>query len=342
MTHPRLPHLALAAAPLAALALTVAACGEKSEQQAPAKRQSLDLALDWFPNPDHVGIYQALGAGYFRDAGLGVKPRIPSDPAAPIKQVAAGRVDLAISYEPEVFLARDQGLDVVAVAALVQRPLTSLVSLGKKGIDSVEDLAGKRVATAGIPYQTNYLKTILEQAGLRRKDVKQVDVGTNLLPALLSGKIDAVLGAFYNVEGVELQQRHKDPRIVPVDKLGIPTYDELVLVAQGKRLARDPEPIRLFIAALARGTRDALRDPGAATRALLDANRDLKPRLTRASVRATLPALEPERKGQPYGFLDTRQWEEYGGWMLDEGLLKRRHRIADLLTNRLLPGRIPD
>ena len=93
--------------------------------------------------------------------GLDVRPRVPSDPSAPIKQVAAGRTDLAISYEPEVFLARKQGLPVVAVAALVQRPLTSVMATRKSGVRSVRDLRGKRVGTAGIPYQSAYLKTIL-------------------------------------------------------------------------------------------------------------------------------------------------------------------------------------
>ena len=108
-----------------------AACGEKSEST-PGQPEvhTFDLALDWFPNPDHVAIYEAMKEGYFADVGLDVKPHVPSDPSAPIKQVAAGRVDLAISYEPEVFLAREQGLPVIAIAALVQRPLTSLMAIG--------------------------------------------------------------------------------------------------------------------------------------------------------------------------------------------------------------------
>ena len=142
-----------------------AACGEKSEtSRQPREQRGLDLALDWFPNPDHVAIYEAIDQGYFRDVGLDVQPRVPSDPSAPIKEVAAGRVDLAISYEPEVLLAREQGLPVVAVAALIQRPLTSLMATGKSGVRSVRDLRGKRVGTAGIPYQSAYLQTILERA----------------------------------------------------------------------------------------------------------------------------------------------------------------------------------
>ena len=320
----------------------LAGCGEREEPGEGTSPEQFDLALDWFPNPDHAGIYQALDRGYFEDAALDVRPQIPSDPSAPIKQVAAGRVDLAISYEPEVLLAREEGLDVVAVGALVREPLTSLVSLGRPGIKDARQLDGKRVATAGIPYQAAYLGAMLEQAGLNEDDVEQVDVGLNLLSPLISGKVDAVLGMFWNIEGVQLQQRGDDPTVVPVDELGIPTYDELVLVASGERVAEDPEAIRLFLAALERGTRDAAENPPGATQALLDANQDIDPRLTRAQVEETLPVLLPRERREAYGFMDPERWREFAGFMFDEGLLDSLPATDEVLTNDLLPGRIPD
>jgi putative hydroxymethylpyrimidine transport system substrate-binding protein len=342
--HARRPRarrrrLGLLALLLVAIAAVAAGCGEKSED-GQGSSEDFDLALDFFINPDHVGIFQALDAGYFADAGLNVTPRVPSDPSAPIKQVAAGQADLAISYEPEVMLAREQGLDVVAVGAIVQQPLTSMIWLGDSRISSVADLAGKTIATAGIPYQAAFLEKILRDAGLTTDDVTQVDVGLNLLPVILSGRADALLGAFLNVEGVELERRNKDPRIMPVDELGIPTYDELVLVASGERLRDDPEAIRLFIAALERGTQDAAADPGAATDILLAASEDLDPGLTRAEVARTLPLLLPAA-GQQYGFMDPDQWNAFAGFMADEGLTERRLDSGELLTNELLPGEIP-
>lgn len=322
----------------------LAGCGEREtprEGETPAP-EAFELALDWFPNPDHAGIYQALDRGYFADAGLEVNPQVPSDPAAPIKQVAAGRVELAISYEPEVMLARDKGLDVVAVGALAHEPLTSLVSLGRRGIRNPRGLEGQRVATAGIPYQAAYLRAILDGAGLSEDDVDQVDVGLNLLSPLIAGRVDAVLGMFWNIEGVQLRQRGENPTVVPVDELGIPTYDELVLVANGERVEDDPEAIRLFVAALERGTRDAADNPAAATRALLDANDDLVPRLTRAQVNQTLPVLLPRGKGRGFGFMDPDQWREFAGFMVDEGLIDEAPPTEELLTNELLPGRIEE
>ena len=323
-----------------AVTVAVAGCGEKQEPRhgGSGHAEPFDLALDFYVNPDHVGIYEALERGYFEDAGLDVKPQVPSDPAAPIKQVAAGRADLAISYEPEVLLARDAGLDVVAVAALVQEPLTSLISLPDAGIESPRDLAGKTIATAGIPYQTAFLKSILEQAGLAPDDVSEVNVGLDLLPALLGGRADAMLGGFRNVEGVDLAERGEDPSVVPVDQLGIPTYDELVLVASAESVADDPESIRAFLAALSRGTDDAVHKPEAATVTLLDAAPDLDPKLTPPEVDATLPLLEPER-GDPYGYMSVGQWQQFAGFMKDAGLIETLPEIGDVLTNDLLPER---
>jgi putative hydroxymethylpyrimidine transport system substrate-binding protein len=331
--------LAIALATFAGAVL--AGCGEKDETTSAGSTEPFTLALDFYVNPDHAGIYTALERGYFEQAGLDVQPQVPSDPAAPIKQVAAGRADLAISYEPEVILARDQGLPVKAVAALVPSPLTSLISLPEAKIRDVADLRGKTVATAGIPYQTDFLETMLDEAGVPADDVEQVDVGLNLLPAVLSGRADAILGGFLNVEGVDLSERGKDPRVVPVDELGVPTYDELVLVAN-EDTVDDPESIRLFIAALERGTQDAVDDPAMATDAVLAAGDGLDPKLTQAEIDATLPLLLPDTGNHPYGYMDPQEWDEFTGFFADRGLIERRPTADDLLTNGLLPGEIPD
>ena len=330
----RTARLALALA--VALALAASGCGEK-EEDGGGGLEPFTVALDFYVNPDHAGLFTGLSRGHFEQAGLEIETRVPSDPSAPIRQVAAGNVDLAISYEPEVLLARDQGLPVKAVAALVPRPLTSLISLPEAGIATPADLRGKTIATAGIPYQTDFLEAILEREGMTLDDVTQVDVGLGLLPAVLSGRADAMLGGFLNVEGVDLAERGKDPRVIPVDRLGIPTYDELVLVANEDALEDEPEPIRLFIAALERGTRDAVRDPSAATEAVLASGEGLDRALTRAEVERTLPLLLPEREDQPYGFMDPGEWEAFAGFFADRGLTERRFTPDEVLTNELLP-----
>jgi len=340
VTRPRTTAIALA---VALIALALAACGEKSESESGGDQtQSLSLALDFYPNPDHAGIYMAQERGFFDEAGLDVSISAPSDPSAPLKLVASGKSDLAISYEPEVLLAHEQGLPVTAIAALVNRPLTSLIWLQSSGIKGVAGLKGRTVATAGIPYQEAFLKTILNRAGVPPESVEAVNVGFGLLPALIGGQAEAMLGGYSNVEGVDLRQRGKAPVITPVDQLGVPTYDELVIVANSNALGEDPEPFRLFLAALERGTDAAVADPEAATAAITAANHDLEPKLTAAEMKATLPLLAARDGSHPYGYMDPKQWEAFGAWMRDEELISGLPKAPELLTNSYLSGVIPE
>ena len=332
----KLPLIALALV----LAVAASACGTKSENVDP-QRETFSVALDWYPNPDHAGFLVAEDEGFFEDAGLDASLSAPSDPSLPIKLVAAGKADVAISYEPEVLLAREQGLDVVAVASLVDQPLTSMIWLKKSKIKRVKDLKGKTVSTAGISYQDAYLKTILARAGLAEDSVKQVSVGQGLLPSLLSGRAQATLGPLWNIEGVDLKLSGKNPVINPVDELGVPSYSELVLVAKGSRLEEDPDPIRLFIGALARGTAEAVANPAKATAAVLDANTALEPKVTAAEVKATLPLLRRgglEGKDQPFGYMDTAKWQAFINWMVKQDVLSTRSSAVDALTNDYLPS----
>jgi putative hydroxymethylpyrimidine transport system substrate-binding protein len=323
--------------PLLAVAVLAAGCGEKDDVLEPAGSKRVELMLDYFPNADHAGIYAAQGGGHFEQAGLAVEIRQPPDPAAPIKQVAAGRVDLAISYEPEVLRARDQGLRVISVGAIVREPLTSIISLPEAKIDSPRDLRGKTVGTAGIDYQSAYLQTILSEAGVPAGSVKERNVGFSLTPALLTGRVDAVLGAFWNYEGTELRLRGKRPRIIRMDEAGVPAYNELVLVANEDALERDGDKIRAFIGALSRGTRDLRRDPDEAIEGLLDANPDLDPELQRAVVDVTLPLFLPPR-GKPFAWQDPQQWDAFAAWMHDNELLENPPDARGAYENGLLPG----
>jgi len=322
---------------LAACLLGLAACGEKSDRVSPPATQQVRLMLDYLPNADHAGIYEAMADGAFQRAGLDVEPIVPPDPAAPLKLLAAGRADIAISYEPELLLARDKGLKVVSIGALVQRPLTSIMALPKGKVRSVGDLRGKTVGTAGIPYQSAYLKTILDQAGVPQSSVKEVNVNFNLIPAMLSGRADATLGAFWNVEGVQLQRQKRHPVIIPVDQAGVPTYNELVLVVREQDARRRGPYLRAFMRAVAEGHEALRKDPRAGTSALVARNPDLDADTTLAQVRATLPAFFPSDTSKPFGWQDQGAWGRYGRWMLDNGLLSNPPRPT-AMTNEYLPG----
>jgi putative hydroxymethylpyrimidine transport system substrate-binding protein len=319
--------------------LGLAACGERTEPTAGARStERVDLVLDFFPNADHAGLYAAIGTGEFKTAGLDVKPRTPSDPAAPLKLVAAGRADLAISYEPELLLARAKGAKLVSIGALVQKPLTSLISIGSKAIKAPGQLEDKKVGTAGIPYQDAYLQTIAKQAGIDPQRVKSINVGFNLVPALVSKKVDAVLGMFWNVEGVELERQHRKPRILRMEQVGVPTYNELVVVAREQDVRTRGPLLRRFMRALARGHQRLRSDVNAGVDELVKANPDLDRKLQTAQVKATLPVFFPTGKDHPFGFQDPQEWRRYATWMSDNGLIPGTQTSQRAFTNEFLPG----
>jgi putative hydroxymethylpyrimidine transport system substrate-binding protein len=319
---------------LAVICALAAGCGEKEESLDPGAPEPLTIMLDFFPNADHAPIYAAEAGGHFKDVGLDVEIREPPDPAAPLKQVVAGRVDLAISYEPEVLRERDDGLAVHAVGALVQSPLTSIISLPPAGIRKPEDLDGKVVGTAGIDYQSAYLDAIAKKAGA---DIEERNVGFNLTGALLAKKVDAILGGFWNYEGTDLRLRGKDPQIIRIEQAGVPTYDELVIVANSDQ---DDDRIKRFVAALERGVDDLKRDPEKALKGLLDANPDLDPELQREVLKVTLPLFSPPR-GKPYGWQDPGEWNDFAHWMRDNELLENLIDAEGAFTNEYLPGEGP-
>jgi putative hydroxymethylpyrimidine transport system substrate-binding protein len=325
---------------LALLSLLLAACGEKREAvtASAGTAQSLTLMLDWFPNADHVGLYQALADGDFAKAGLAVHVQVPSNPAAPLQLLAAGKIDAAISYEPELLLARNRNVPLVSVAAIVQEPLTSIVSLGREHIRTPAQLRGKRVGDAGIPYQHAYLKTILEHAHVPAASVNETNVGDNLLPAMLSGRVDATLGAYWNYEAIQLAQMGKHPNVIRMNQVGVPTYDELVLVVRRSTLTNRPDEVRRLVQALGRGYESVRSDPTAAVENLVHANPGLDSKLQRAAVRATLPAFFPSNPSHPWGWQDPVQWNAYGQWMLTNHLISNPAALAAPSTNELLAG----
>jgi putative hydroxymethylpyrimidine transport system substrate-binding protein len=333
--------LALLGTVLAA-ALGLAACGEKHDVLAShVPAQSLRVMLDWFPNADHVGLYEALANGDFTKAGLDVHVQVPSNPATPLQLLAAGKVDVAISYEPELLLARDEGEPLVAIGAIVQRPLTSIISLGDQHITTPAQLRGKTVGDAGIPYQNDYLTTILRHAGVPPSSVKEINVGENLVPAMLSGRVDATIGAYWNYEALQLQEDGRRVNVIHVEDAGVPDYDELVLVVREDTIANQTNVLRRFVQALGRGYEAVRSNPQAGVDALVRANPSLSPKLQLASVRATLSSYFPANPNLPWGWQDSTQWMAYGEWMLDHHLISHAGAIVDASDNNLLAGQGP-
>jgi putative hydroxymethylpyrimidine transport system substrate-binding protein len=321
-------------------ATALSACGSKQDAVSAPGVKPFTVMLDWFPNADHASLYSAIAHGYFGTVGLNVRPIVPSESVEPLKLLAAGKVDMAISYEPQLLLARDQGLKLVSIGALVQRPLTSIIALPSAHVSKVAELAGKRVGTAGIAYQAAELHTALHAAGVNPSSVTESNVGFNLVPAMLSGKVAATLGGYWNYEAIQLQQMHKSPIVIPIDQAGVPTYDELVLVVRSQEARTDGQDLRAFLQALTRGERQVRANPAAAAALIVKANPSAQHKLQLASIEATLPATLPRERSKPYGWQEPAAWATFGHWMFTQGLIHSDPDSAGLppFTNEFLAG----
>ena len=255
----------MATAAVAAVLLVGCGGGSGSDTETtralPQLPREVQITLDGYPGPENVGILMAEQRGYFEDVGLEVWVRTPVSQLRPVRYVAEGEVDLSISHEPQVEMAREKGVPVVSIGSLISQPTAAMIWLRKSGIRGIADLKGKTIAIPGLPFQRDLLQSVLAREDLTLDDVKVVFSDYELVPDLVSGRADAIFGGSWNLEGRELQVRGLKPVITRVQDLGTPSYDEFVLIARPHRLARDPQLFRDFTAAVARGTAAAVEDP---------------------------------------------------------------------------------
>jgi putative hydroxymethylpyrimidine transport system substrate-binding protein len=305
-----------------------------TEEAAP-EPASLKVALDWFANPDHVALFYALDKGMWSDLGLTVALKTPSDPSAGLKLVATGKFDLAVYYQGDMFYAGEQGLPVVAVGSLVPVPLNSMIALADSSVKGPDTVKGATIGNAGLPFDDAVLQTIRQQQGLSEDEVTSVNVGFNLVPALLSGKVDAVIGAYWNIEAPEIEiKTGTAPTVVQLDQLGVPTYNELVIVANKERLESDSayaDAVSRFIAGMIAGTEGAIADPTGAD-AIMKANSEYSAKEINEMVPTTLGVLTPPN-GLSIGCFDLDAWSTFGQWMTDNGLVKKPVDSTTIATN---------
>jgi putative hydroxymethylpyrimidine transport system substrate-binding protein len=320
---------------LAACGALVAGCGDDGPEP-PADAESVELILDWFPNADHAGVYGAVEEGYFAEEGLDVRPTVPSDPSAALKQVGAGRAPFAISYEPEVLIARSQGVPVVAVGAVIPHPLNSVIVRDDRGISDPKDLEGKTVGIAGVPSDRPLLDAVVRSAGGDPSKVRVRTIGFTLSPALAAGKVDAVIGAYWNIEQVELEKQGVDVTALRLEENGVPDYDELVIVTNDETARDRPDLVRAFLAGLRAGQDWAATDQTGAVEHLVAANEDLDPETLAEQVRATADLLSPP--DEPTLNVDPAEWAAFADWMDENGLLTEPVDVGAVVTDEFLPG----
>ncbi len=319
------------------LILLLASCGGASSgghgsQNGPEK---VTLTLDWYPNADHAGVYVAEEQGYFEDASLEVEMRQPSDPAAVLQLVAAGRSEFGISYENEMTSAAARDIPVLSIMAITQHPLNSIISLKKSGIDSPEELAGKKIGYAGTSFGTAVIDTVVQEAGKDPSSVEKVNVGYDLRPALTSRRVDAVVDAYWNIEAVELAQEGFETNVIRLNEVGVPNYNELVFATSKSYANANPDVVRRFVGALVKGHEYALENPQAAHHALLEANEELDPETVEETLKLTVPLFKDE--GESVGYQDPEEWRAYVKWAVKNDVLPRPIDVDEVMTNEYLP-----
>lgn len=329
----------LAVGMTAVLIAGVGGCGgggsETTKNPSPQKVHQLEVTIDGRFGPENVGIVMAQKLGYFDELGLEVALYNPLNPRRPVRYVNEGVVDLSITHEPEVALAQEKGVPVVAIGSVTSRPTAAMIWLKRSKIRSIGDLAGKTIAIPGALFQKLFLQNILARAGLTLSEVKLETVDYGLVRSLVSGKADAIFGGSWNLEGVELKREGLDPIVKRVQSLGGPSYDELVVIARRDRLAKEPEAIRAFMSAVARGTAAAAEHPRAAAKAIVEIAKEIEgatksARLMEGELRATLPLLSRS------SHMSFEQAKRLVDWMHGQGLLRHPPLASALLTNDYL------
>jgi putative hydroxymethylpyrimidine transport system substrate-binding protein len=273
------------AALLAAALLGTALLGCGGSGAEPGAPKGATLVLDFQPNAVHSGIYAAQANGDFKDEGIDLQIQEPSSTADSAKLLETGRADFAVMDINDFGIARERGLDLVAIAAIVQRPLASVIARDPGEIRTPADLAGKTIGVTGVPSDDAVLDTVLRSGGVNPDSVHRVTIGFNAVADLAAGKVDAAT-AFWNAEGVLLQQQGIPTREFRVDDFGAPRYPELVVATSHPSLREHHEIACALTDGLVAGYRRMQDDFEGALEALLDANPGLDQQAQQAQMAA--------------------------------------------------------
>ncbi|QIB35049.1 ABC transporter substrate-binding protein [Ancylobacter pratisalsi] len=293
-----------------ALSLTPAAAADK-----------LTVLLDWYVNPDHAPLVIAKEKGFFEAHDLDVDLVAPADPSAPPRLVAAGQADIAVSYQPSIYLSVNEGLPLARIGTLVSTPLTALVALKDGPIKSIADLKGKTVGYSVAGLEDALLGTMLTDAGLKPSDVTMINVNFALSPALVAGKVDAVIGAYRNFELTQIKLEGKEGVAFFPEEHGVPIFDELIYVAHKDKLA-DPR-LKRFLAAVEDATIYVLNHPDEAWAVFVKANPKLDDELNRTAWKDTLRHFSHAPAA-----LDTGRYARFAQFMKDHGLIDKVEPVA--------------
>ncbi len=283
----------------------------------------MTLLLDWFINPDHGPIIVAQEKGFFADQDLEVEIVAPADPSDPPKLVAAGQAELAVSYQPQLHLQVAEGLPLTRVGTLVATPLNCLLVLKDGPIQNIADLKGGKVGFSVAGVEEALLGTILKTHGLSMDDIELVNVNWSLSPSLMSGQVDAVLGAYRNFELNQMEIEGVEGKCFYIEEEGVPTYDELIYVANKDKM--DPDMLRRFLRATELATQYIVNHPVESWEIFAGTSAELQDELNEKAWVDTLPrfALRPEA-------LDEGRYVRFEQFLADAKLVEGTRPVSEL------------
>ena len=286
----------------------------------------ITLMLDWFVNPDHAPIVLAEDLGFFTDAGLDVDIVAPADPADPPKMVAAGRADLAITYQPQLHLQVHEGLPLVRVGTLIATPLNCLMVKADGPINEIADLKGKKVGYSVAGVEEAIVSALLNHVGLSLDDIEMINVNWALTPALLSGQVDATIGGYRNFEMAQMKMAGGEGRCFFIEEEGLPSYDELIFAAN--RDSMNPEVIERFMGAVERGVTYMLNHPNEARETFMAHAPDLREEPNITAWQDTYG-----RFSQSPAALDRGRYARFEEFLHDSGLVDEVLPISQLAVD---------
>jgi putative hydroxymethylpyrimidine transport system substrate-binding protein len=302
----------------AVLALAgIAGCGGGGAE--PGAPKGATLMLDFVPNAVHSGIYAALANGVYDNWGVDLQVRAPGESSDAPKLLGSGRVDFAILDITDLAIAREQGIDLVGLMPIAQRPLAAVIARRDGPVRRPRDMAGHRVGVTGLPSDEAVVDSEVEGDGGDPGKVDEVTIGFNAVPALAAGKVDAATG-FWNAEAVALEEQGVPIRVFKVNEFGAPPYPELVLATSRHLLDSDPELVNAIELATQAGYESVEEDPEAALDDLLEANPELDRTEQQAQLQALLPVLHPR-------FFNRAILQAWANWALKHGLLRNHLSI---------------
>ncbi len=289
------------------------------------------LALEWFLNPDHLPIVAAKERGFFADEGLALSILVPTVPEESLDLVAHGKADFGVGEQTNLIKARDQRQSLISIGPLLAHTVVCLMYLKDGPIKRLENLRHRRVGWPGLAIDLPILGTMLEAAALSHDDILPVDVGFALTDALLSGKADAVFGAFVNYEQVEAELKGARVEFVSPTQYGVPDLYQLVVFTSARLAQRSPETVRKFCRAFARGLAFTHEQPDEALRLYQKANAMADPDLSARTFKATLPYFPKDLRQEP------ARWRAVRDWLHARGVIKRTLPVDRLFTNKFVP-----